>query len=74
MHEIQKDHLRQRPFSSILIYRHHIIFIELRDPKFRIHRLLVPGKVPLLGLVAPDQQRTDRIQDHRLVIHLIDPL
>ena len=39
---VWKDDLWQRSSGVILINRHHIIFIELGNTKFRINRTLIP--------------------------------
>ena len=72
MHEVEQDGLRKRPSCGILVYGHHIILIQLGNLKFSVHRPLIPHKIALLRLVSLDQQRTDRIQYHRLAVHLVD--
>ncbi len=74
MHKIKQDYLRKRASHTLFIYRHHIILVKLRDLKLRFHRLLIPCKVTLLDFISTDKQCADRIQDHRLVIDLIDTL
>ena len=74
MHKIQIYRARQCLMELFRPCRRHIILIELSNLEFGFHSFFIPFEITAVHAVPLDQERTDRCEDHRFLVHIISLL